>query len=393
MLKDELIKRIKTLQKKLEIENLDSYIVTSEDNIWYLTNITYKPEERPFFIIIQQKNKPILIVPKLEESHLNKIIIDCTILSYWEYPAGKGENWFDVLNDVTKHFERVGFETYIKVDLFDHIHVKEKVQIDLVDEMRKVKSEFELRQIIQTARYCDKGMGMIFESAYEGATVVEAFSLSRNIQTKLIQKKMFDPITTSLLTAVWPAPTSAMPHSIPNLSDRLGKGPNVAMSYFRINGYAAECERTFFLTSPNEEEREHFDNMMRARKLALNLIKPGMRASDIDTEVKYFLIKKGYAENMLHRVGHGIGLGNHEAPWVAEGSKDVLEENMLISVEPGLYFEGVGGYRHSDTVLITKNGCEFITQFPDDISSMTKTSFNISKIIKGIITQKILKLS
>ncbi|RKJ22490.1 M24 family metallopeptidase, partial [Butyricicoccus sp. 1XD8-22] len=87
------------------------------------------------------------------------------------------------------------------------------------------------------------------------------------------------------------------------------------------------------------------------------------------------------------------GLGNHEAPWVAEGSKDVLEENMLISVEPGLYFEGVGGYRHSDTVLITKNGCEFITQFPDDISSMTKTSFNISKIIKGIITQKILKLS
>ena len=115
--------------------------------------------------------------------------------------------------------------------------------LDLVDEIRKVKSDYELTQIRKSAEICDDAMAMIFKSTYFGATVVEPFSLSRSIQTTLIQTKQYDPITTSLLTAVWPAPNSAMPHSIPDLSDKIGKGPNVAMSYFRINGYAAECEK------------------------------------------------------------------------------------------------------------------------------------------------------
>ncbi len=393
MLIDELTNRIKALQDKLVHEKLDSYIVTTEDNIWYFTNITYKPEERPFFLIIPAQSEPILVVPKLEEAHLQKIEIDCSILTYWEYPSKNNENWFDVLNETISRMARVGVELDIKSNIFNKINGPEVVPIDLVSELRKVKSDYELRKIIKTARICDQAMGKIFENVYYGATVVEPFTISRDIQKRLIQKKLFDPITTSLLTAVWPAPNSSMPHSIPNLSDRIEKGPNVAMTYFRINGYAAECERTFFLTKPTEEEKEHFQNMMRARNLALSLIKPGMRCSDIDLEVKTFLQKKGYRENLLHRTGHGIGLGNHEAPWIAEGCNDVLQENMVISVEPGIYFEGIGGYRHSDTVLITKNGCECITQFPVELNELTKTSYNLMSKIKGIITQKVLKLT
>ena len=80
MLKQELINRIQRLQKVMETHSLDSYIITAEEDIWYLTNITYKPEERPFFIVISPNQKPILVVPKLEEAHVYKGIVECRSL-------------------------------------------------------------------------------------------------------------------------------------------------------------------------------------------------------------------------------------------------------------------------------------------------------------------------
>src|SRR5262249_687085 len=73
----------------------------------------------------------------------------------------------------------------------------------------------------------------------------------------------------------------------------------------------------------------------------------------------------------LHRTGHGIGLGNHEAPWLAEGSELRLAENMVVSIEPGIYLPGVGGVRHSDTVLVTTDGPEPLTRHSTDIESLT----------------------
>jgi Xaa-Pro dipeptidase len=380
------------LQEMLVSQGLDAYIVASEENIWYLTNITYKPEERPFFIVVSANEKPTLIVPKLEEMHLSKVMIDCTIISYWEYPSPEGSNWYDVLQYTLKGFKRVGTETDIKANILQKIYAAEVVQADLVGEMRKLKSPFELSVIKKTASICDDGIKKIFKNAYLGATVVEPFSLSRSVQTELIRTRAFDPITTSLLTAVWPAPNSSMPHSIPALSDRLNKGPNVAMSYFRINGYAAECERTFFLGKPAKEDEERFTHMMNARNHALRILKAGVRCSDVDAEAKNYLITNGFESNLLHRTGHGIGLRNHEGPWIAEGNDEILRENMVISIEPGIYFAGIGGYRHSDTVLVTADGYELLTKFPVGLHDMTITASNFLARLKGKIVQSALKL-
>jgi Xaa-Pro dipeptidase len=89
-----------------------------------------------------------------------------------------------------------------------------------------------------------------------------------------------------------------MPHSIPGLDDKLTKGSNVAMTYFKVNGYAAECERTFFLGEANNQERQHFNHMMSARDIALNLVKPGTKCSDIDIAAREYLIKQGYENNL-----------------------------------------------------------------------------------------------
>ena len=252
MLKHELMNRIKQLQNTLEENKVDSYIITAEEDIWYYTNITYKPEERPFFIIITPQQKPILVVPKLEELHVQKGLVDCEVIAYWEYPSPDGGNWFDVLNTILERFERVGIEQNVKAEVYLNIEAKELIPLRFVEEQRKVKSHYELEKIRFSAKLSDEAMNVIFNHVYKGCTAVEPFSLSRSIQTKLIKSKQFDPITTSLLTVVWNAPLSSMPHSIPNLDDKLGDGPNVAMAYFRINGYASECERTFFLDNPNK---------------------------------------------------------------------------------------------------------------------------------------------
>jgi Xaa-Pro dipeptidase len=115
----------------------------------------------------------------------------------------------------------------------------------------------------------------------------------------------------------------------------------------------------------------------------------------VDGAVNDFLEQEGYSgeEVRLHRSGHGLGLGNHEAPWLAEGSSDVLAENMVISIEPGIYLEGIGGLRHSDTVLITQNGWELLTQYPTDMESLTLTSWKPLTRVKGWWIRRVLRMN
>jgi Xaa-Pro dipeptidase len=128
--------------------------------------------------------------------------------------------------------------------------------------------------------------------------------------------------------------------------------------------------------------------MMEARRRAFALVRPGVPCAELDTATRSFLQQEGYGERLLHRTGHGFGLGNHEAPWVAEGSPEVLRENMLISIEPGIYLPGVGGIRHSDTVLVTRDGYEFLTRHPMDLASLTVTSGKRLNRLKGALVRR-----
>ena len=128
-----------------------------------------------------------------------------------------------------------------------------------------------------------------------------------------------------------------------------------------IAHYNAENERTILTGNYTPQHAELFDLAQKAQQLALDLIKPGVRCADVDCVVQDFFIKEGVGEYIRHRTGHGFGLLPHERPYTSEGSEEVYEPNMIISVEPGLYVDGVGGFRHSDTVLITKNGIKNLT--------------------------------
>ncbi len=238
-------------------------------------------------------------------------------------------------------------------------------------------------------------MERLLAASYYGATVAEGFAETRAVTTRIIREvKQWEPLTTKVLMASWAAPRSSMPHSVPDLNDRLGEGPHVAIVLTRVNGYAAECERTYFTTRPSDEAMVAFEVMMQARQIAFSMIAPGVQCGEIDAAVNEFMRKQGYAgeDQRLHRTGHGFGLGNHEAPWIAEGSEDRLAENMVISIEPGIYLLGVGGFRHSDTVLVTKDGYEVLNHSPTDLNSLQIQNWRPLARLNGMLVRRALRL-
>jgi Xaa-Pro dipeptidase len=240
----------------------------------------------------------------------------------------------------------------------------------------------------QAARYADTGMENIIGAAYYGVSEIEIFSQGRSVQMQIIKDTEFDPLNTSVLTAAWPAHLGTQPHGVPSIADRLQEGPHIGLSFLRANGYAAECERTFFVSPPTLRMKEMFGIMRKARNRAFAMIRPGVPCAEIDIAANGFLRERGLDDYLLHRTGHGFGLGNHEGPWVAEGSTDALEENMLISIEPGIYIPDLGGFRHSDTVLVTTDGYECLTRFPTDLDALTLLSPKIFTKLRGALVRK-----
>ena len=123
-------------------------------------------------------------------------------------------------------------------------------------------------------------------------------------------------------------------------------------------GYVSDITRTFIL-SEERVLREVYSTVREAQQLAIDVIEPGVRAEDVYSRVKEFISKAGY--ELPHGLGHGIGLEVHEKPSLSEGSKDILREGMVLTVEPGIYLEGMFGVRIEDDVLVTRDGVKVLS--------------------------------
>ncbi len=121
---------------------------------------------------------------------------------------------------------------------------------------------------------------------------------------------------------------------------------------------------------PNEKQRKFFDLMLQARQVALDSIRPGMKCSDVDRVVRKFFKDNGLWDFWRHHTGHGIGLDYHEAPFFDVGDERELKPGMVMTVEPGIYVRGLGGFRHSDTIVIVEDGKELITNYPVELDDL-----------------------
>ena len=365
----EFVDRREKLQKSMAEQGASHFVATSSDSIFYLCGASFDALERPFFFIVPRQGEPRLIVPFLEKDHLKKAkaIKPDLIFTYWDFPAPKDKCWETALEQSGGLNGDFLFDSACPMSVASTLLELGGRPSPLIEQLRQVKSPAEIALIRRSANFADRGVVELFNCAYQGVTVAEGFARTSWLTQQIIKETPdWDPLTTKVLMVSFPAPWSAMPHSVPDARAAHTSGPHVTLVLTRVNAYAAESERTYFTTPPTPQEHDMFTLMVAARNVGLAMLRPGVPCAAVDAQVNQFLATHGFnkPQQRLHRIGHGFGLGNHEGPWLSEGSTDVLQENMVVSIEPGIYLDGVGGYRHSDTILITGDGYELLTRAP-----------------------------
>ncbi|MCA9355025.1 M24 family metallopeptidase [Candidatus Kaiserbacteria bacterium] len=173
---------------------------------------------------------------------------------------------------------------------------------------------------------------------------------------------------------------SAKPHEIGE--GEIEKGVPIVIDIFprsRTTGYFADMSRTVCIGQPSDKLQKMYHDVLSLQLLAISMIKPGVKCSEIHTAVADHFKKAGYvtsgkgeefrfAEGFVHSVGHGVGLNIHEAPYLGSESVDVLCEGDVITIEPGLYYKEIGGVRLEDLLVVTSEGSENLTNYPKNIS-------------------------
>lgn len=235
--------------------------------------------------------------------------------------------------------------------------IKFEMGEDKLEKFRIIKKNDEIENIRKAANIADIAFNEILKDIKVGVKEKDiAAKLEYIMKINGAEKNSFETIVAS-------GYRSAMPHGV--ATDKLlAENEFVKMDFGAYyNGYVSDITRTVFLGSKiSEKHIEIYNTVLEAQRLALENVKAGIKASDLDKIARDYIKSKNYGENFGHSLGHGIGLEIHEAPRVSEKSNVILRENMLITVEPGIYIEGFGGVRIEDDVVVKNNGCEILTK-------------------------------
>jgi len=169
-------------------------------------------------------------------------------------------------------------------------------------------------------------------------------------------------------TIVGSGPNAASPHH--GAADRvIEPGDAVVMDFGGVaGGYCSDITRTVFVGEPDEECRRVYEVVRAAQQAAFEAIRPGVAAQDVDRAARTVIAEAGFAEEFIHRTGHGIGLEVHEPPYIVEGDETPLEVGMTFSDEPGIYLAGRFGVRIEDQVVVVAGGAERMNEATRDLT-------------------------
>jgi Xaa-Pro aminopeptidase len=152
-----------------------------------------------------------------------------------------------------------------------------------------------------------------------------------------------------------------MPHGRAS-GKKLKKGEFVTLDFGAIyDGYVSDLTRTVLLGRADQKHRKVYSTVYQAQKKAIGEVEDGKQAKAVDSIAREFIKNKGFGPNFGHGLGHGIGIQVHESPILNPRSQDILKENMVVTIEPGIYISRWGGVRIEDDVLVTDNGSEVLT--------------------------------
>jgi len=137
-----------------------------------------------------------------------------------------------------------------------------------------------------------------------------------------------------------------------------------------VDGYASDMTRVAYAGVPPKRIRDLYKAVLDAQLTAVNAVRPGVTATKVDAAARNVLKSHKLDREFLHSTGHGLGLEIHEPPRIGKKDQTRLQAGMVVTIEPGVYIDGLGGIRIEDTVLVTASGCEVLTPTPKEFTSI-----------------------
>jgi len=385
-------RRIENVRKVLAKRKLDALYLTSGVSFFYLTGYSYIATERPAALIIPIDGEITFVGPLLEIDHIPlKTRLIKNIKTYYDYPGKKHpiDHFAEFLKEIGLANRRIGTDNlagaagiwgYTGPPITKKLpKAKFVVAKDIIQNMRLVKSEEEIGLIRESAKWANLAHSLLQEYTASGLWDFDVAAAASHEASMVMKKALgseYEPqrwgrYPTSAGFRGQVGEMAAIPHSIATKRPMREGDVLVTGAGADVGGYSCELERTLLLGEPTPKQQKYFEVMLKAQDEAFKAFKPGAKCSSVDKATEKVFRKARLSKLMRHHTGHGLGLEGHEPPWLDIGNDEVLRPGMVLSCEPGIYESGYGGFRHSDTVLITEDGAEIVTYYPRDLESLT----------------------
>jgi Xaa-Pro dipeptidase len=372
----------------MDAAGLDAICVFYPARITYLTGFHHIPTERPIALVLGPKTRAVLVVPAVEKEHAESSTELDRVDVYFEYPGAEHpmERVSAILSENGARPSRTGadHDGYIPYwgyrgpllsDLIGHRAFDAEL---IIESLRRVKSPAEIACIQMSCDWAVRAHHRMQSAIQPGKTEMEIYApvVTETLQEMLREMPGWRPRSfagNGLESMFVAGRSTAMPHGFVR-GHGIQKGDVlVSGASADIDGYLSELERTMIVGEPTPEQERAFGAMLALQTRAIEVMAPGVPAGEVELATVRLAEELGVSGNLRHHVGHSIGLEGHEAPFLDRGEEIVLEAGMVFTVEPGVYVKELGGFRHSDTVVITEDGCRVMTDYPRGLNDLTIT--------------------
>jgi len=348
--------RLQKLHQKLAENELDAILISCAENRRYLSGFTGSAG----FLLISPKSAILATDFRyVEQAKQQALEFDITRIK------GELTTWFpEVVSSLP--IRRLGceagdisFTTYRQ--LAEVINsLQSPLQLvpteGLVESLRAIKEAEESAQLMAAAQLADAAIEYISSIIHPGMKEKEiAWEIEKFLRQNGSESLPFDIIVAS-------GPNSALPHAKGGERSISSGEPIIIDLGAKVAGYSSDLTRTICLGPADETLTKIYDLALEAQLIALDSLAVGMSGEEVDRLARRVIEQGGYDEAFGHGLGHGIGLAPHEKPRVGPNSTDILQEEMVFTIEPGIYLEGWGGVRIEDMLILKKGGPRVLTK-------------------------------
>ncbi len=350
-----MINRVSSLRESFSKHNIEAMLVFKPENCRYLSGFTGTAAR----LMIDSNNAYIFV----DFRYVEQAKAQCPDFTVVQI----GDDYYQKLMQcLTRHnITKLGFEAdYVTYENYQqHCEKLTGVQLtavkNIVENLRMVKDQQEIQAIKQAVDIVDQAWAELIEQISPGITEKElALELEFLMRRRGAEGRAFDFIVAS-------GERGALPHGVAS-DKQIKPGELVTVDCGAVyQGYHSDMTRNFIFGPPNQRQLEIYQIVLEAQLAGLEAVGPGIPAAVVDLAARDVIKKYGYGDYFGHATGHGLGLAVHEGPAVSWREQQlILQPGMVITIEPGIYLPGWGGVRIEDTVLVTENGYQILTQTP-----------------------------